>query len=96
MKQLGKELDDLYLEIGSQLRADKTVKTPQFNRVIEIIDELKIQWHGQNLVDKHVVAMLHSLFIFMMGEANHAKLPEPIEDAAWLLSDRTRQLLREH
>ncbi len=93
------QLDDLEARLDRAtsallppLRATKRVDSLALVELLEVTDGFSAALHDCACVPRPLVGKLWFVFTAMLTEADHAREPEPILDAAWNLQERLRKI----
>lgn len=81
--ELEARLDRLTTQVMVPLRTEKTVAAAQITELCELIESSRLEGLFKGSIDVGLAGKLWWLFCAMLAEADHAKDPNQILDAAW-------------
>ena len=90
LDDLNQKLDRIITELLPPIRAEKRVPTDAFNDLLELLDQFEKHLAKEEVVPKVLVGTLWFIFTSVLAEADHAKEPGPILNAAWTLQEKLR------
>jgi hypothetical protein len=92
LEQLEKRLSDAATRLLPYLRTSKLVDSAAMTDLLETVDLIRARLGEDDLVPRRLAGTLWYIFTSMLTEAEHARSPEPILDAAWNYEDRLRRI----
>ena len=88
--------DKLTLEIMGPLRLSKTLNNEALAKLIALLEEVRPLLESNEQVPRTLTGKLWYVFCAMLAEADHAKNPEPILNAAWKIQEKLRLVFGPH
>jgi hypothetical protein len=89
---LEEELDRLTTQLLLELRMSKLVNTMVMLELLEVTDRFGKILADEDQVPRRLVGKLWFIFAAMLTEADHARAPEPILEAAWEYHERLQAI----
>jgi hypothetical protein len=86
------KLDEATTALLPPLRATKHLDPQAFAELIGVLDELAPILAVDELVSRRLVGKLWFVFTAMLTEAEYAREPEALLDAAWSYQERLRSI----
>jgi hypothetical protein len=90
-KEAKERLDELLPLILVPLRLEKRVVNEALDELCDLVVEQKASGLFTGSIDVAFAGTLWDIFCSMLAEADHARDPEPILDAAWRYQEELRQ-----
>jgi hypothetical protein len=91
LEGLEARLDDLTIPLLGPLRTSKTLDGTVMEDLLQLGDELGETLSGRATVPTALVGKALFVFTAMLAEADHARSPEPILDAAWQWQEKLQR-----
>lgn len=91
LDELEARLDRATTALLPALRTTKQVESLALVELLEVADGFAAALDGCDVVPRALVGKLWFVFTAMLTEADHAREPEPILDAAWNFQERLRR-----
>jgi hypothetical protein len=92
LNSLSVELDGLITGFLVPVRVSKTIDPKCLARLQSLLDEIGAELEPSIEVPKKLVGTLYAVVFSLLGEADHADDPEPIEHVAWDIQERLRRI----
>ena len=88
IEQLEERLGDAATRLLPYLRTSKLVDSEAMTDLLETADLIRAKIGEDEVVPRRLTGALWSIFTSMLTEAEHARSPEEILNAAWNYEDR--------
>lgn len=92
LMMLRERFDDVVLRVLEPVHMRKSIDEQAIAELRSVLDELRAVLGDREQVPREFVGHLWFVFTSMLGEADHAKNPTPILDAAWDIQERLRRI----
>ena len=92
LNSLSVELDGLIPALLVPVRTSKTIDPKILSRFQSLLDEIAAELEPSTEVPKKLVGTLYHVVFSLLGEADHAADPKPIEHVAWDIQERLRRI----
>ena len=92
LADLSQRFDDVVLRVLEPVHMRKSIDEAAMSELHAVLDELRKVLANEELVPRVLVGHLWFVFTSMLGEADHARNPEPIRNAAWDIAERLRKI----
>jgi hypothetical protein len=92
LEQLEQRLSNAATRLLPYLRTSKLVDSTAMTDLLGTADLIRAKLNGDDLISRRLTGTLWYIFTSMLTEAEHARSPEPILDAAWSYEERLRRI----
>ena len=92
LEQLEERLGDAATRLLPYLKTSKLVDPTAMADLLETTDSIRVRLDGADLVPRRLTGTMWFIFTSMLAEAEHARSPAPILEAAWNYEDRLRRI----
>jgi len=89
---LTKRFDDLVLQVLEPIHMRKEIDPSAMAELKKVLDELSKALGNEEFVPRKLVGDLWFVFTSILGEADHARNPQPIRLAAWDIQEQLRRI----
>ena len=96
LSDIERRLDEITTSLLIPLRANKTVDPSAMGRMRVLLADLGTALDGRSEAPKSLVGKLYFVYISMLAEADHAKVPGPIIHAAGEVDEGLRKVFGPH
>ena len=92
VSDLVKRFDDVVLQVLEPIHMRKQIDPVAMDELRKVLDGLRMALGAEEYVPRKLVGDLWFVFTSILGEADHAKDPEPLRIAAWDIQERLRRI----
>jgi len=92
LEQLEERIGEAAARLLPYLRISKLVDSSAMTDLLDTADLIRVELAGEEFVPRRLVGTLWFIFTSMLAEAEHARAPESILDAAWSYEEKLTKI----